>query len=216
MSRSAYARRLVVMVKEPRAGRVKTRLARGVGVVQATTFYRHATATVLSRVTRPHEWQTILAVAPDSARRSPAWNALLARIPQGSGDLGARMQRVMDELPAGPVLIIGSDIAGIRAGLIREAFRKLGSQNAVFGPCSDGGYWLVGLKRFPHVPRAFGNVRWSSKHALADTVRNLAGRRVAEIETLDDVDEAEDLTRTGGGYGRCVRSARVKVPNQDP
>lgn len=192
-----FAPRLVVMVKEPAAGRVKTRLARGIGVVGATQFYRHVTAAVLSRVMRPGEWQTILAVAPDAALRSRAWAAHLARLPQGRGDLGQRMQRVMDELPPGPVVIIGSDIPGIRAEHIRAAFRALGNHDAVFGPAPDGGYWLVGLNRFPRVLRPFGGVRWSSAHALGDTERNLCGRSVARVAVLDDVDEAEDWMLQG-------------------
>jgi hypothetical protein len=200
----ARARHLVVMVKEPAAGRVKTRLARGIGVVLATQFYRHATAAVLARVASPREWITILAVAPDAACRSRAWAASLARMSQGGGDLGARMQRVMDGLPPGPVLIIGSDIPGIRACHIRAAFRALGGSDAVLGPCPDGGYWLVGLKRLLRVPRAFGKVRWSSEHALADTERNLAGLRLARAAVLDDVDEAGDLAAARGRYGRRV------------
>lgn len=203
-----FVPRLVVMVKEPRAGRVKTRLARGIGVMRATQFYRHATAALLARVTRPSEWQTILAVAPDVARDNPAWPAHLARIAQGRGELGARMQRVMDGLPPGPVLIIGSDIPGIQAEHIRAAFRALGRHGAVFGPAPDGGYWLVGLKRVPRVPRAFGNVRWSSAHTLGDTVRNLEGLSVARLGLLDDVDEAADLARLGGAHGRRVVGPR--------
>ena len=204
-AKTGFAHRLVVMVKEPRAGQVKTRLARGIGAVRATQFYRHTTAAVLSRVTRPGEWQTILAVAPDATRRSHAWPAHLARIPQGGGDLGARMQRVMDELPPGPVLIIGSDIPGICAEHIRAAFRALGKNDAVLGPAPDGGYWLVGLKRFPRVPRAFGNVRWSSEHALADTERNLTGLSGTRLCVLEDIDEAEDFERAGHDHGRRVR-----------
>ena len=199
-----FGRRLVVMVKEPIAGRVKTRLARGIGVVRATAFYRHATAAVLARVSSPKEWHTILAVAPDLASCCRAWPPHLARIPQGSGDLGRRMQRVMDELPPGPVLIIGSDIPSIGAEHIRAAFRALGSHDAVFGPAPDGGYWLVGLKRFPRVPQAFEAVRWSSQHALDDTLANLNGLRVARLVTLDDIDEAVDLAGSGGRHGRRV------------
>jgi rSAM/selenodomain-associated transferase 1 len=195
-------RTLVVMVKEPQAGRVKTRLARGIGAANAAAFYRHATAAVLSRVTCPGEWGTILAVAPDPACASRAWPSHTKRIAQGHGDLGQRMQRVMDRLPPGPVLIIGSDIPGIRARHIRNAFAALGRNDAVFGPAPDGGYWLVGLKRFPRVLRAFRKVRWSTEHALADTRANLTGLRVAHIDTLDDIDDAADFARAGGRYGR--------------
>jgi uncharacterized protein len=199
-------RTLVVMVKDPQAGRVKTRLARGIGAVGAVQFYRHATRAVLSRVISAREWRTVLAISPDPALHARTFPYGIHRMPQGRGDLGQRMQHVMDRSPPGPVLIIGSDIPGITARHIRDGFRALGSNDAVFGPAPDGGYWMVGLKRFPRIPRAFQNVRWSSEHALKDTRANLAGRRIALIAELDDVDEAKDLAAMRGKSGRLVRS----------
>ena len=88
-------------------------------------------------------------------------------------------------------MIVGTDVPGIRPAHIAEAFRLLGRHDAVFGPATDGGYWLVGLRRRPRVLRPFANVRWSSPHALADTLANLEGRTVAFVATLSDVDERE-------------------------
>jgi uncharacterized protein len=202
-------RTLVVMVKDPQAGRVKTRLARGIGAVGAVQFYRHTTRAVLSRVVSAREWRTVLAVSPDAAIQARAFPFHMYRTPQGRGDLGQRMQRVMDRAPRGPVLIIGSDIPGITATHIRDGFKALGSNDAVLGPAPDGGYWLVGLKRFPRIPRAFQNVRWSSEFALADTRANLAGLRVALIAELDDVDEAQDLAAMSGGSGRLITTCAM-------
>jgi glycosyltransferase A (GT-A) superfamily protein (DUF2064 family) len=74
----------------------------------------------------------------------------------------------------------------------------------VLGPASDGGYWLVGLKRRPHVLRPFGGVRWSGPHALADTLRNLARWRVGFAATLADVDDAAGLAARADLVGRRV------------
>lgn len=200
-------RTLVVMVKEPRAGRVKTRLAKGIGTARAAYCYRHMAAAVLARVVRPGEWQTVLAIAPDTARSCRAWSSRLPRVAQGPGDLGDRLQRVMAWAPPGPVAIIGTDAPAIRAAHIRSAFAALGDHDAVFGPAPDGGYWLVGLKRFPRIPKAFGGVRWSSAHALADTQANLVGLRSATIAALADIDERTDLAAFGAGYGRRVPAA---------
>ncbi|MGA0394140.1 MAG: TIGR04282 family arsenosugar biosynthesis glycosyltransferase, partial [Rhodospirillales bacterium] len=116
----------------------------------------------------------------------------------GTGDLGARMNRVMNALPPGPAVIIGSDIPTITPRHIAQAFKRLGSDDAVFGPATDGGYWLVGLKRRPTVPSIFRNVRWSSETALADTLANLKhGQRIALLEELEDVDD-------GYGYRRWL------------
>ena len=74
------------------------------------------------------------------------------------------------------------------------AFRTLGSAHAAFGPAADGGYWLVAMSpRRPAHP--FAAVRWSTEHALADTLANFGGRRVALLRTLHDVDTAADWYR---------------------
>jgi hypothetical protein len=200
----AFARRLVLMVKVPVLGRTKTRLAREIGAVGATAFYRHTVSAVLGRLGGESDWQTMLCVTPDADRMSPVWPKRFARLSQGGGDLGQRMQRVMDGLPPGPVVIIGTDVPGIRAEHVRDAFLMLGSHDAVFGPSPDGGYWLVGLKRTGRVPRIFADVSWSSAHALADTLRNASGLRVGQVANLADVDEAADLNRLDGAPGRRI------------
>ena len=198
-----FRNRLIVMIKTPVAGRVKTRLAREIGIPQATSFYRHTTTAVLSRLRSAREWQIVLSVTPDRDARSPARTNGLG-IPQGQGDLGERMQRAFRHLPPGPVVLIGSDIPAIRSHHIRAAFKALGSADAVFGPATDGGYWLVGLRRRPKLLSPFQDVRWSSEHALADTLSNLNGMHVSRVATLQDVDHATDLATTRGWLGRRV------------
>ena len=186
---------LVVMVKEPRPGRVKTRLGRGIGMVAAAWWFRHQVRRLLRRVDDPR-WHLVLAVSPDRAgMASRVWPAHLPRVPQGPGDLGDRMGRLFRGLPPGPVCIIGADIPGIDRGHIARAFAALGAHDAVIGPAPDGGYWLIGLRRTAAVPaRLFHGVRWSSAHARSDTLAGLAGHRVALTDTLSDVDEARDLS----------------------
>jgi glycosyltransferase A (GT-A) superfamily protein (DUF2064 family) len=115
-------------------------------------------------------------------------------------------------LPAGPVVLVGSDIPALRAGHIARAFRLLGQHDLVFGPASDGGFWLVGARRLKPLPRTlFAAVRWSTAQALADTLAGLpaaistgfadtlaglpAGISTGLADTLDDVDDAQDLRR---------------------
>jgi len=185
---------LVVMLKLPHPGQVKTRLGRDIGMVDAAWWFRHQVKRLLRRVDDPR-WDLVLAVAPDVAgMRARVWPAHLPRIPQGSGDLGQRMAGVMRTRPPGPVCIIGGDIPGIDSVHIARAFAALGGHDAVFGPAPDGGYWLVGLKRVGAVPSGlFQDVRWSSTHAFSDSMATLPGRRIAVIDTLRDVDTAADL-----------------------
>jgi rSAM/selenodomain-associated transferase 1 len=187
-------RTLVVMLKEPRVGRVKTRLGRDIGMVRAAWWFRHQSASLLRRLRDPR-WQLVLAVAPDrEGMQSALWPDDLNRWPQGRGSLGDRMTGIFRTAPKGPVCIIGSDIPGIQRSHISSAFTALGAQDAVFGPAPDGGYWLIGLKH-PRAapPGLFAGVRWSSEHALSDTVATLRGYRIGQIETLRDVDSAQDL-----------------------
>lgn len=187
---------LVVMVKEPRAGRVKTRLGRDIGMVPAAWWFRHSVRRLLCNVSDPR-WDLLLAVSPDAeGLSSRVWPEHLPRIPQGRGDLGQRMARLLALPQKGPVVIIGGDIPGVRRHHIADAFAGLGSNRAVFGPATDGGYWLVGLKRTTPPPRGmFNGVRWSTEHALADTLATMPGYDPAFAAILQDVDTASDLSR---------------------
>ena len=183
-------RTVVIFAKAPALGRVKSRLARGIGHTVALAFYRAALARVLQRVARDKRWDTVLAVSPDGASRRPAlWPVRAALCPQGSGDLGARMARAFRQLPKGQVVIIGADIPDIRADHIARAFAALGTSDLVFGPARDGGYWLIGAKGAARTAAMFTDVRWSTAHALADTVANLDAWKVTTLDTLDDVDD---------------------------
>lgn len=185
---------LVVMVKEPHPGRVKTRLGRDIGLTASAWWFRHQVAALLRRIEDPR-WDTVLAVAPDvEGLQSRVWPAHLPRVPQGRGNLGDRMARVFRTMPNGPVCIIGADIPGVNRARIGAAFRALGGHDAVFGPAPDGGYWLVGLKRQrPVPPRLFDGVRWSTETALADSAATMKGLSIARVATLQDVDTLADL-----------------------
>jgi len=191
----AWRRHLVVMVKEPRPGRVKTRLAREIGPLAAAHWFRHQTAGLLRRLEDPR-WALWLAVSPDRAAASRVWPAHLPRLPQGQGDLGDRMGRLFRTLPPGPALIVGADIPALGPAHVARAFAALGHAPSVLGPAEDGGYWGIGLARIAAVPaRLFDGVRWSGPHALADTARTLPAP-VALVDRLGDVDTAADLART--------------------
>lgn len=180
------------MVKEPRPGRVKTRLGRQIGMTGAAWWYRHQTRRLLWRLRDPR-WSVVLAVAPDrEGLLSRVWPPNLDRLPQGRGDLGQRMARMLRNTP-GPTVLIGSDIPGVRATHIAEAFRNLGRSPSVIGPAPDGGFWLVGLAHPVRASSAlFHSVRWSHPETLTDTLPTLP-QPVARVRTLADVDDASDL-----------------------
>ncbi|WP_170383861.1 TIGR04282 family arsenosugar biosynthesis glycosyltransferase [Ruegeria atlantica] len=187
-------RTLVIMVKEPRPGRVKTRLGRDIGMVGAAWWFRHQTRSLIRRLRDPR-WQIVLAVSPDrEGLTSRIWPVDLPRAAQGHGDLGDRMGRMLRGMPKGPVCLIGADIPGITRGHIAQAFGVLGQAQMVFGPAPDGGYWLVGAQRYSALPsNLFSDVRWSTEHALTDTLTSIPDCRVALLDQLRDVDTVADL-----------------------
>lgn len=201
---SAGAGRLIIMVREPRLGAVKTRLAAEIGAAEAIRFYRSVTVALIRRLAFDRRWQTILAAAPDTARMSRSWPAGVQRVAQGDGDIGARMERLLHS-QACPAVLIGSDIPWIEASHIAEAFMLLRRNDAVFGPAEDGGFWLVGLKPLPGLRGIFRNVRWSSPDALTDTLANLAGRKVGFAARLADVDDGETYWRIGANAIRVTQ-----------
>lgn len=199
-------RHLVVFLRAPQLGRVKSRLAAGIGALAALRFYRDTSARLLRALARDGRWRLELWVTPDRAVGG-RWPVKAPRRGQGAGDLGRRMARVFATLPPGPAVIVGSDIPALTPAHIAAAFGALGRAEAVFGPATDGGYWLVGLRRRPRVPRGlFQSVRWSSADALADTLAGLPrAMSLSLLETLSDVDDAADYRRwrqglaSGGG-----------------
>ncbi len=190
---------LIIFVKAPVAGRVKTRLARTIGAGRAAALFRCLTAQTICHAGNGN-WRTVLAIDPPAALTQfrNLWPTRFSRLVQSDGDLGRRMKAAMGGAPKGPVIIIGADAPGVRARHIRKAFDALGSHDAVFGPATDGGYFLIGLARRRAAPDLFRAVRWSSGHALADTVASLPRSfKTARIDTLRDLDDAEDLTALG-------------------
>ncbi|MBT4872836.1 MAG: glycosyltransferase [Marinovum sp.] len=184
------------MLKEPRLGRVKTRLGRDIGMVRAVWWYRHQALRTI-RCLDDRRWHLVLAISPDiQVIKSRFWPTHLKKIPQGGGSLGMRMSKIFDQLPPGPVCIIGSDIPAITRHHIVRAFDGLGKNEWVFGPSIDGGYWLVGAKRVSAVPQGlFQGVRWSTAHALSDSRRTIQSNRVAFLDQLADVDRGSDLKK---------------------
>jgi uncharacterized protein len=190
---------VIIFAKAPRAGAVKTRLGAEIGMGRAAALFRIMTERTIAEAVKG-DWRTCLAVDPPSAVTGwdSLWPPQLSRMAQAPGDLGARMAHAFNTAPPGPALIIGADAPGLRARHLRQAFKALGRADAVFGPAEDGGYWLIGLARRRPAPNLFEGVRWSTKHALADTVKTLPGGfQVSHLETLADIDEARDLEKFG-------------------
>ena len=199
---------LLVFARHPRMGQVKTRLGRSLGPVTATFWYRRQLVRLLDRLGPPCPWRCHLFLTGGRPRLHPPWPDGWTLHDQGPGDLGARMHRALSTPQAGPVVLVGSDIPEITTRHVRSAFRALGRADIVLGPARDGGYWLIGISA-RRAPPAFGAVRWSTAHALADTMRSFGrNRRVVLLDELSDVDDAADFA----AYRIRSRGRTARVP----
>ena len=143
--------RIIVFVKAPRPGFVKTRLASTIGGEVACGAYRRLAETVLTRLSPLPRVE--IRFTPDDAEDEinnwlrKGWVAT----PQGGGDLGERMHRAFMEA-GGPAIIIGSDCPYLELNDIELATKELQAHDMVLGPAADGGYWLIGLAAPPPCP----------------------------------------------------------------
>lgn len=181
---------LLIMAKAPRVGAVKTRLAREIGAVAAWRFHRQTLAALVHRTGAVPFWRAVLLVTPDRAQ----WQRRrgLPNVNQGLGDLGKRMLRGLTGFPRGTsVVLVGCDIPGVTVPILREAFHLLRAADVVFGPATDGGFWLVGFsgRRAPFRP--FDHVSWSTATTLDQTLGNFRSRTVARAARLSDVDDVK-------------------------
>ncbi len=197
-------RHLVILAKAPHLGAVKRRLGNDIGSLAALQFYERNLRSTLRRLSRDRRWRTSLAITGAPTRWSNVTLRTVHIMEQGHGDLGDRMRRVMEAMPSGPVIIIGSDIPNISRNDIYEAFSELGQKDIVLGPAHDGGFWLIGQARRRPLPAIFRNVRWSSQYTLNDTLANLDHRHTYSlIRKLLDVDDGKSYEiwrKTGKKY----------------
>lgn len=198
----AYQKHVVIILKAPNVGRVKTRLARDIGAVDAAWWYRHTCRRTI-RALQDGRWSVHLAITPDcDSLHQRIWPKTATRLPQGRGNLGVRFGRILRALPSGLVLIVGSDIPTITKTHIENAFRVLGRYDSVLGPSPDGGYWLIGFKKrvslLSPLSPAWHSIRWSTRHTFEDTVKAMQGMRVGYVDTLMDIDTGNDLQNYKG------------------
>jgi rSAM/selenodomain-associated transferase 1 len=183
--------RIVIFAKAPVAGRVKTRLIPALGAEGAATL-----AAELLKHTVEEALASGLAVELCGEPDPAAWyrGPPLHLSNQGEGDLGQRLQRAAERVLAEePILLIGTDCPGLDRHRLRAAAEALERYDAVFHPAEDGGYVLLGLRRF-HAS-LFEDIAWSTSEVAAQTLARIEalGCTVDVRVSLADVDEPRDL-----------------------
>ena len=190
---------VLVFVRAPVLGAVKTRLAAVMGAHAALRVYRRMGEHVLQQA-RAMGDAVDLQVHYTPAEGDAVVRAWLGEgplyLPQTEGTLGARMGEAFAQaVDAGyeRVVLVGSDLPGLTASHLEEALDRLRGDPVVLGPAADGGYWLIGLRE--RRPEIFTGIGWGSPGVLADTMERTRtlGLRPAILPQLADVDEVDDL-----------------------
>lgn len=184
---------LLIFTRNPELGKVKSRLAKGVGQENALEIYKTLlthTEQVVSQVDCTKRVGYSVKV-----RTNDMWkNEHFEKFQQEGEDLGIRMYNAFAKgFKDGynNVLIIGSDLFDLKPEHIHKAFRALEDNDAVIGPAQDGGYYLLGLNHL--VKDVFFDKAWGGGSVYNQTIENLTSKKVAILETLNDIDFAEDL-----------------------
>ena len=198
MTSPSSSRTLLIFARDPRPGRVKTRLIPALGAEGAVRIYRKLLRHSLETATAAKAERVELWL--DHPSEDPELLRLLDRLgiyrrTQTGNDLGARMQHALQDAlhEAERVVLIGSDCPAYTAAYLDAAFDALDEHDAVIGPAVDGGYVLIGLRKA--APTLFKDIAWGSEQVLATTRTRLTALRWHwhELEALRDVDVPDDL-----------------------
>ena len=199
---------ILLFVKLPQPGQVKTRLAAEVGAFEAAKIYEELVARVLQQMPR-HSRLIMMFDPPDRGREVRAWITKLRPdehpelIAQAAGDLGTRLTDAFAHAFAagcGRVVVVGSDCVQISAETFTETERALETHDCAIGPTFDGGYYLLALKK--PCPSLFADIPWSTATVFEETMVRArgAGLSVYQLPRLHDVDTLEDWHRARGSW----------------
>ena len=184
---------IVLFAKKPEPGKVKTRLAAGVGEARAVEMYRAMVEHTVAEA-RAIDATCWLYYAPDDAGRYMRnWLGEMLAEPQDNGDLGDRMLGAFKDGLGAKTVIVGTDCPALDRRVMEAAFSALEEVDVVLGPTFDGGYYLIGAKQ-AH-PELFRNMVWSTEQVLEQTLARAAmlGVSVRLLGKLHDIDTEDDL-----------------------
>ena len=200
---------LIIFVKNPIIGHVKTRLAAKIGDKLALKVYKELTkhTALITKKIKGHK----NVYYSKEILKNDIWNetCFQKRI-QSDGDLGERMKTAFnDGFNEGysKVIIIGSDIYSLEKSDIEKAFYQLNFHDAVIGPATDGGYYLLGLRS--NFSSIFDGKEWSSKNVLHETLIDLKSKSFYLLDYKNDIDNYDDLLKEK----KLLRKLKINAKN---
>jgi len=192
---------LLIFVRYPEPGKVKTRLIPALGAQEATFVYKQMAEHTLAQVRALkllRSWTTQVWFTGGSKEKMKAWlgENLNYQI-QPKGDLGDRLcYAFQDAFKQGNqfVIAIGTDCPSLDTTILHQGFQALEHHELILGPATDGGYYLIGMQRL--LPGLFRGIAWSTAEVLQQTVKasEKLGLTLSYLPNLTDVDAPKDLS----------------------
>jgi len=190
---------ILLFVKAPHKGQVKSRLAAVLGEDIALELYKNFVLDILASVDKSGVPCRIFYHPHDSGELMENWlGSHRQYMPQEGNDIGERMARAFRQAfleGASRVVLIGSDIPDLPPSLLEDAVGRLNRTGAVIGPAKDGGYYLIGFRNNTFLPGIFSGQKWSTDTVFAKTIQlfEQERREVSVLPFWQDVDTIEDL-----------------------
>ncbi len=209
-----------LFAKHPQPGRVKTRLAEDLGKDSAADLYAAFLDDLLQRFRATGD-RRVVGFAPNETESRQYFQQRcgnhFALWPQPDGDLGMRMAAFFADAfanGAARVVLIGSDSPTLPWEIVQQAFHRLAESACVIGPATDGGYYLIGMRRL--IPELFRDIAWSKPGVLQQTVTRLQEARLlpSVLPVWYDVDSLDDLQFLRGHLAALQIDGQSELPSQ--
>jgi len=204
---------ILLFIKAPLRGQVKSRLAAVLGQVAALELYRNFVLDILASIETSGIPCRVCYHPPESGETVKDWLGNHLRfMPQEGNDIGERMERAFRRVfaeGASRAVLIGSDIPDLTPEMLSDALVSLSESGAVIGPAKDGGYYLIGFRREMFFPDIFRGIAWSTDTVFRKTLQifERAHQQVSVLPLWRDMDTVEDLkelmnTNRNGGFSK--------------
>jgi uncharacterized protein len=184
---------LLIFIRNPELGKVKTRLAAAIGDKNALEIYQFLLLHTRNTVQDLSFDKRVM--YSDEIIDNDIWsNEIFDKQVQFGQDLGTRMKNAFADgfdQDYDKIVIIGSDLYDLETANILEAFDKLDTNDVVIGPAKDGGYYLLGLKNIPN--GIFINKNWGTNSVLKDTLADINHLEIHLLEEKNDIDTVNDI-----------------------
>ncbi|MEM1172311.1 MAG: TIGR04282 family arsenosugar biosynthesis glycosyltransferase [Cyanobacteria bacterium P01_H01_bin.35] len=193
---------LIIFTRYPEPGKTKTRLIPALGAEGAANLQSKMTETTLIKANKLLKRMSLsieIRFAGGNLQLMKNWlGSDLKYQEQGTGDLGERIIRAFESAfnqGMKYVVIIGIDCPSLTPEIMLQAFAKLTQSDLIIGPATDGGYYLIGLKKF--IPELFQGINWGTSVVLSKTVASAQKINLAidYLPELSDIDRPEDLEK---------------------